>query len=505
MTPMPPGTTKPEDAQVELMTRDQWLQRLGFQFNPFEYEAADELEGGDPHLDQFFVPFPYFEELKSARSSVLFTQQGCGKSANRLQLERWCEETLEKPDQFPQQILAVRHDDFLTILADISLARHVEAILRRAVPALLETAFRFFVEAINDLSAIAREDLSWFVQHYSDRLIPSSLRKQLKEIGATRAKVTAQKAPKLTQGALDSISSLFKQKPIDAIQQAAETLIELLSWEFDETEAAKWLRTEPLELMRRFVEVAHQLGIEQLLVMVDRVDEFQGTAGKPERQTDLLRPLLANAPARGIWCFKLFLPLKLLPVLREKLGPDEFREDKTQVLEVEWKAVDIATLLQARLSASSQGRYSSFAPLVQGEPADVDEQLVQFAHHSPRDLVRLCNRIFAEHTRVPTNKLYLEPSEIQAARRWFSKARAREMYGDERLAQLIRLSEMPFTADALRQALKMNEKEADELLQDWQEKALVVRLPRDPAQPETAALFDIADPRARLIWEEEHL
>jgi hypothetical protein len=505
MAPRPPQVVRTEDAQAELMTRDQWLERVGFQFNPFEYEAADELEIGDPHLDTYFVPFPYFDELKRARSSVLFTRRGCGKSANRLQLEQWCEETLEEPDQFPRQILAVRHDDFLTILAEISLARHVEAILRRAVPALLETAFRFFVEAINDLSAIAREDLSWFVQHYSDRLIPSSLRKQLKEIGANRPKATAQKAPKLAQGVLDSISSLFKKKPIDTIHQATETLVELFSWEFDETETAKWLSTEPLELMRRFAGVTSELGIDHLLILVDRVDEFLGTAGRPERQCDLLEPLIANTPVRGIWFFKLFLPLELLPVLRESLGPDRFREDKTQVLEVEWNPEDIATLLRTRLSASSLGKHSSFASLVAGSPTDVDDQLVEFAHHSPRDLVRLCNRIFSEHTRVPTKELNLEPGEIQAAKRWFSKTMARELYGDESLAQLIRLSEMPFTADAMSQALKRTQEETEALLHDWQEKGLVERQPRDPTQPEAASLFDIADPRAHLVWEEEHL
>jgi len=502
MAPTPLEGTPPEGAQEELMTRDRWLQRLGFQFNPFEYEAADELEGGDPHLDQYFVPFPYFDELKSLRSSVLFTRRGCGKSANRLQLERWCEETLERPGQ--SKILAVRHDDFLTILADISLARHVEAILRRAIPALLEAFFRYFPTAADRLSPRAQEDLCWFVQNYSDRLIPRGLRQQLKAVGATRAEAAAEKAPQLTAGLINSVTSLFKNKPIEAVQEAASTLVNLFSWEFQEAEAATWIRLEPLELMRRFKGIAKEVGITQVFVLVDRVDEVQGAAGKPERQAELLEPLLANVPLRGILCFKFFLPLELLPVLRRQLGADEFREDKTQTLEVAWRPEEIRTLLQTRLSTSSQGRHSSFASLVKDNPADVDDQLLELAHHSPRDLVRLCNRIFSEHTRVPTNRLYLEPDEIQAARRWFAKTRARELYGDEWLAQLIRLAERPFTAEAASQVLGLAEEEIEALLQDWLEKGLVARQPRDLARPEAAPLFDIADPRARLVWEEEH-
>lgn len=504
MAPAPPEMTQPEDAQVELMTRDQWLQRLGFQFNPFEYEAADELEGGDPHLDQYFVSFPYFDGLKSARSNVLFTQRGCGKSANRLQLERWCAETLENPEQAPK-ILAVRHDDFLTILADISLARHVEAVLRRAVPDLLEVAFRLCVEELARLSPIAKEDLCWFVQNYSDRLIPRGLRQQLRAVGATHAEATATKAPQLAEGLISSVASLFGNKPIEAAKEATNTLVNLFSWEFQEADAATWIRSEPLELVRRFRRVVEELGIEHVFVLVDRVDEFQGVAGEPERQAELLEPLLTNIPLRGILCCKFFLPLELLPVLRRQLGSDEFREDKTATLEVEWKAEDIAALLQTRLFTSSQGLHSSFASLVEGNPSDVDDQLVKLAYHSPRDLVRLCNRIFSEHTRLPTNKLDLEPGEIQAAKRWFAKTRARELYGDEWLAQLIRLAEMPFSADAMDQALKLTKEETELLLHDWQERALVVRLPRDPAQPVAVPSFDIADPRARLVWEEEHL
>ncbi len=503
MIPAPPSTTSTEGAQKELMTRDQWLQRLGFQFNPFEYEAADELENGDPYLDQFFVPFPYFEALKNARSSVLFTQRGCGKSANRLQLERWCKEMLEKPDQFPQQVLAVRHDDFLTILTDISLRSHIEAILRRAVPALLEVAIRHFRGALAELPSPSRENLCWFVQNYSDRLIPRGLQKQLKDVGAAQVRSTT--TPQLAEGLINAVASLFKNKPIEAALEATHTLVNLFSWEFQETDAAAWIRLEPLELMRRFSDIARELGIKHIFVLVDRVDEFQGTAGQPERQAKLLEPLLANAPIRGILCFKFFLPLELLPVLRQQLGPDKFREDKTQILEVEWKREDIAKLLQTRLSEGSKGLHSSFASLVAGDPTDVDDQLIEFAHHSPRDLVRLCNRIFTEHTRIPTEKLYLEPDEIQAAERWFAKTRARELYGDEWLAQLICLPEMPFTTAALGQAIKLTEEKTEKLLHEWQKKGMVAHRPRDSAHPEAALRFDIADPRARLVWEEEHL
>ena len=531
------------------MTRDRWLQQLGFRFNPFEYEAADELESGDPHLDEYFISFPYFEELQGPRSSALFTQRGCGKSANRLQLERWCQRTLEKPD-LPPNILAVRHDDFLTILADPSLDRHIEAILRRAVPALIHVLAEYLPNAVAGLSLYQCDALVGFVHQYSnhrdlsfqgdwakvrERLpcvstgtgtSPIEAPRQRYSLAAIRDLLqdafTAQELRRFCQERSVFVDVLNDFGPNDGVAKMVDTLIDYcdkrvlwstLLWEIQDVNPWQFDRYRyrlhtsqdltPLELAKQFSGLAKGIGIDHVFVLVDRVDEFHGTAGQPARQADLLMPLLANVPLRGIIFFKFFLPRELLPILRQRLGPDEFREDKTLSLEVEWKDEEIARLLQTRLAAGSQGKISSFASLVEGKPADVDGQLVEFAHRSPRDLVRLCNRIFIEHTRVPTEKLYLEPDEIQTARRWFARTRARELYGDEWLAQLLRLAETPFTAKAVGQALNLAEDKTKALLKSWKEKGLV--MPRDAAQPEAAPLFDIADPRARLVWEEEHL
>ena len=501
----------------ELLTRARWLERLGFEFDPFEYEAADETLDGDPHITgaeipgkphigDYFVSFPYFEDLKEPRTTFLFTKRGCGKSANYLRLERWCAETLQKPDQFPN-VLAVRHDDFLRVLADISLESHCQAIMHRAVPALLDALFRYFPDAVKSLPPREHEDLIWFVQNYSGRLIPTGLREELKKVRAPLRRLTPEKVPAAAKGVVEAVASLFKGLPVDALRKAALTLVELFSYEFKETPFAGEIG--PLELLRRFVAIPRAVGIDHIFVLVDRVDEFYGTADQPEKQTELLYPLIATTPVLGVACFKFFLPSELLSSLR-KLRADKLhvlREDKMTMLGVEWRDQDIARLLETRLGSASKNRYAHFSELAEfGETRwDADGRLVEFAHGSPRDLVRIGKRIFSEHTKFPTDKLYVPDSEVNDALRWFSRIRARELYGDEWLAQLIRLREMPFTFDKAIQALKLSEDETEALLQEWREKGLVRYLPRDPAKPEAALLFNIADPRARLVWEEEHL
>ncbi|MEO0248300.1 MAG: hypothetical protein ABIN58_01930 [candidate division WOR-3 bacterium] len=489
-------------ALPEAMGRDEWLNKLGFVFDPFEYEAADELAEGDPYLHEYFVEFPYFDELKKPRSCILFTQRGGGKSANRLRLAEWCEDSFRRPAG-GEAYLAVHYVDFLTVLADITLARHIEAILRQAVPALLDALFQHMPGALKGLSPQGKEDLSWFVQKYSDRLIPAGLREELKAVGSSTPKITPDKVTPVADHTIKAVGSIFKRAPVEAVQEAVQGLIELFRWEFKETEAGNWLRTEPLEIARRFVAVVKELGISGVFVLVDRVDEFQGTAGRPERQVELLRPLLANLPLLGIFAFKCFLPLELLPELRRRLGADEFREDRILIREVRWETEDIKRILEHRLAAGSQRRHSSFNSLVAGiKPEEsIDDRLVEFAYHSPRDLIQLCERIFSEHTRLPTTKLLIEGGEIDSALSWFSRTRARRLYQDDHLARLIRIRQLPFSVPLVCQSLNRSEEEVRDLLNTWEKIGLI----RQVAAKDDLPTYDVPDPRARLVWEEEHI
>lgn len=503
-----------EQPQKLLMTRATWLKHHEFEFDPFEYEAADDIPGGDPYLDRYFVTFPYFESLKQPRTTFLFTRRGCGKSANAIQLERWCQRTLRHFDQEPN-VLAVRHDDFLRVLAQLSpdqpqqaIDGHVQAILYRSVPELLQALFSHLPpDTIGELPPRQREDLAWFVQHYSDRLFPASLKQQLKAIQGPLPPLSPDQWPEALKGVGKAVTALLGGSPVQAISEAVNTIATLFRYEFEETDFAK--KMTPLELLSRFRDVAHACELDAVFVLVDRVDEFYGTADRPEKQVDLLAPLIDTLPLLGTLNFKFFLPSELLPFLQGLRGDRlrVLREDKLPVFEVAWRSEEIRQLLQTRLKEASQRRRSRFAELVESEDErwDVDDLLVKFAHGSPRDLVRLCRRMFDEHTRVPTDRLYILDTEVQEAIRWFSRVRARELYGDEWLAQLIRLQEMPFTFETAIQTLKLPEEKTEALLQEWQEKGLVKHLPRDPAQPEVALLFDIADPRVRLVWEEEHL
>jgi hypothetical protein len=489
------------------MTRAVWLQRLGFEFDPFEYPVADRM-GGDPNIDRYFVTFPYFEDLKKPCSTFLFTHRGCGKSANRIRLEHHCAEILDKP-----YILAVRYDNFLRVLADISLESHCEAILRRAVPTLFATLLRRFPGAVDHMSEREKEDLTWFVHIYSDRLTEAGLEQNLKDIGRLPPILTREKFWAAVKGGGSAVISLLKKVPDEAAAKALSTLADLLRREFRPAPYAGTM--DPFEKLNRFAAITKCVGIDHVFVLVDRIDELEETLSE-QKKVELLRPLVANIPLLDILCFKFFLPSELRPALRRQLGPDGFREDKLMIREANWREKDIAEILQTRLNAAvdknrriGKGPISFNHYLVEVQPGekrwDVDHRLVKFAHCSPRDLVELGDRIFSEHTRRPTNQLQLSTDEVEEALRQFSKEWAQRLNGVDTLARLICIPQMPFTLEVAAQAFRLPEDQTEALLKNWRDKGLVKHLSRDPAQPEAALLFDIADPRARLVWKEEHL
>jgi hypothetical protein len=89
------------------MTEAAFLERLGFDSNPFQYTDAD-LED---RLPDYFVPPPYFPSVfgdpDHPTSVIVFAPRGSGKSAQRRMVE------LQAP---PAAVLCITYDSYHSIL-----------------------------------------------------------------------------------------------------------------------------------------------------------------------------------------------------------------------------------------------------------------------------------------------------------------------------------------------------------------------------------------------------
>ena len=69
------------------MDQKEFLSKLGFSDNPFQFTNADE----EDHLQSYFIPPPYFHSVwgdpDSPQSHVIFAPRGGGKSAQRRMIE----------------------------------------------------------------------------------------------------------------------------------------------------------------------------------------------------------------------------------------------------------------------------------------------------------------------------------------------------------------------------------------------------------------------------------
>ncbi|MDM8528279.1 hypothetical protein QUF58_08695 [Anaerolineales bacterium HSG24] len=141
---------------------DSWLEFQGFK--PDHYPFDEVVAEKESNLNQYFIEFPYFSEIAKPRTTFLFLGRGHGKSANKMMLERRCNDTLRRGRPAS---LAVNYTDFYFLMnkTDIKLRDHVELILRQAVPRLFDLlADDKRAKLVTKLSGGDKEDFVWYLE-----------------------------------------------------------------------------------------------------------------------------------------------------------------------------------------------------------------------------------------------------------------------------------------------------------------------------------------------------
>jgi len=396
------------ETQDKYPDMETWLSAQYFIENPFEHFTADLEKDRKIDISEYFYQFPYFEGTVKPKCSFLFLKRGTGKSANRVMLERLCEESVSSETK-----LAVPYTDFSRLISkqQVALEDHIGEILREAVP-------RLFVEAIkqkktNHLQQEYAKDFAWFISRYSKRLNPQSIKDQLKELKRFSEEQKKEFLLKLLELGKKSLEKLIGEWTV---------LIDLLSMLVKFTEDGKDslpdIQHSPMELMTRFAEISQQLKINHIYILIDRVDEY---AQKNDflKSANMLKSLIETIPLLEMrpYSFKFFLPSEMKSDISSSL-----REDRFDIYEYTWKAEELAEMFKNRLSAycdkkilSEEERESFsrlFAPEMRLKYPHSDKiepivaemiEIINKEHpdnpNSPRYLLKLANIIFDEHCR----------------------------------------------------------------------------------------------------------
>jgi len=368
----------------QLMSFQEWLRQLGFKGNPFAEREAEREKA----LPEYFIAGPHYSDmlgdLHDPRTSILFADRGCGKTAYRLIIGQEC-----KPHLDASPVLAATYTRFAPLLrragndpAQVSLEDHIEGILRSVTVSLLTELGRRpepFLRAPDDLKGFVKS----LVKAYAPKwLYPMALRRQLAKItGDSNAKDADIPWEKMWQSNEPGhLSTWLLDTPL-ARSAVARFWIRL-----HETPASDISR-ESLEVLETVLEDIPFLGIDGLYVLVDELDETTELL-VPENVASFLEPLLEEwnllkLPGLGM---KFFLPRAARQAL---LKCESIRWDRLPTYMLNWDDALLLQLLQDRLAAFSDGTVRSLNAF--SEVPDMDKTLVRQSWGRPRTLILLGN------------------------------------------------------------------------------------------------------------------
>lgn len=435
-----------------------WLQFHGFKQHPFEQLVAET----DPKLSEYFEQFPFFEEVEKPRTGFLFLQRGTGKSANRVILERRCDKSLETGENTK---LAVPYTDFYRLFQKekITLADHVEEILREAVPRLYEVGIK--TDKIRKLPEEYSKDLIWFIAHYPHRLNPKTIEDQIQKMEGL-----SEEQKKEILAKLIILPKKFFETFVPGSQLALDAVAALANIKEAKGEPLPKIEQSPLDLMTRFAEIAAKLGINHIYILIDRADEY-AQIHDYKKTAAMLKPLIEAIPLLEMphYAFKFFLPDEIKSELLSHLRTDRF-----DIHSYKWKNDELSKMFEKRLSAYCDKQIApeeSFMQLFSEDFRDKNliNEMIQFSNHSPRNLLKLAKIIFDEHTRFPSIKQFISKETYEKALSDFAQDQI--SWRSQREPSVKELGQIDLTRRlSLPELLKrdLNRESAEEMINKWE-------------------------------------
>lgn len=460
------------------MTGETFLDRQGFKGNPFASTNSEYEES----LADYFVPPPYFESVLgspvSPKSTIVFAPRGSGKTAQR----RMIELSSQSADS---AFVCLTYVDFSGIVPkNATLADH-----QRAVCRLLTVAALAHLERDPGLTSRLDGHQKEVLKHSANALL-STLNLHELETALAAVKSLGDKAGDLWRkygGVVAvAINALMKKVGLDGVEVPAE-----LSTEPQHAETALGY------LFPQLVSILLALGYGAVYILVDKVDETSYTGNSPEAAFSLLRPLILDLPTLeqpGV-AFKFFL----WDQLQEAFSGEGGRTDRLLVSQLRWTVPELREMLSRRLAAFSGGRINNFNQLLDPEAMlDVHELLAHLSPDSPRDMIRMAERIVAEHTRQPGSGDSISEAVALKGIHEFAKLRSDELFG-QYMKDLRRLPEPSFTMNRLaNDVFKISTTAVRNKVVGWVEAGAVEKVGERSQGARPLHMYALKDPRLAL-------
>lgn len=383
------------------------LKTHGFEQNPFTKWRAEDEEGD---LAEWFVPPAFFQDilgnvgtprqsLKPA-SHIIFGMPGGGKTATRRMLES---AVLAKSPSS----LVIRYTDFNRVLQSNtprpSLSKHVDELLRLGTIALLAMWFESS-DRYERLTISERADLAGLVAEYYEVLPNTTKRTYTSALSpyAGRTIAIAKKTGRTLIEAYNATISVLKREKVEPAK-----------WNGPSNESDK---AEPIIRLQRFWSLANAMGIENVWILIDGVDEHPLTRSA-QTIFDCLAEILLNQRLiefregdKQVMCFKVFLthPEELRPLL----DAQGFRSDRIPIRTIQWQRRNLDIALQKRLAYYSNRAVLSFDQICEGKLNGTHQRMLDECNLNPRTLFLMGYQIFAAFQSADSDATLLDKESI---------------------------------------------------------------------------------------------
>ena len=410
------------------MTKIEYINSLGLNENPFQYTNADkEVE----LIDQYFIYPDYFEDVwgdpESPVSNLVYAPRGGGKTAQRLMIEK----RAAKDDK----ILTITYTDHdltgFSSVNEISLSYHLEYLNR-----LFLLAFFNRLHTLDDFRYTYEFDFS------ERQFLYKLCRIYLFETPASFPKQAINSLKTIEDHALD-IWRKFKDPVADIIKSISKAKgAEIDISKVDLDEKLQMSHKDNFLNLKKFL---NRLGISTIYILVDKVDEQSLTGNDPKASyafiSELIRDLeLLETDGIG---FKFFLWDALKPYCTK-----DARSDRIFPFTLKWEYSQIRTMLNKRLSAYSSDKINDALKLFDDKKGL--GRTILFSEFSPRDCIRICNRILSEQLKENETSKLFKLSVVNDSIDLFCKEKVSEfLQSDSNIKHLAKVNGASFSIEEL--------------------------------------------------------
>ena len=409
------------------MTTEQFINNLGFDTNPFQYSNADkEVE----YLNAYFIKPDYFEDVwgnpYNPVSNIVYAPRGGGKTAQRIMIEKRSNES--------KDILAITYTNH-----DLSEFKKIEEVnLKYHLTYLNRLLLISFFDRINDENF----DFDFTFTFTERQYIYKLARIYLFDTPVSFPNHAIQSLKTLEDYAVDLWKG-FKEPITNVIRQISKS--KGLEVDLSNIEIDKKLELSHKDNTFNIISLLKKAGYNCVYILIDKVDEQNLTGNNPSASflliSDLIKDLeLLETPNLS---FKFFLWDALKPYTVEAARPD-----RVFSYDLRWTWTQIIEMLSKRTEAYSDGKIKNFESLFDNRKSL--GRIILFSELSPRDCIRICNRVLSEQFKENPHSLTFSETVVDRSIEQFCKEKAQELIvNSTNLKHLTKTNRVSYTIEEL--------------------------------------------------------